>query len=321
MSENHQSKPAWYRDFKQSPFERNQWTVERSEQALKNLNRNNRNPIKSRRLVSQLASLILLTSLIIVAIAWIWPGMFDTDSSKTAHNSSPVDSTQLELFPGGDLVAGKPAGARWIINKSIAELEGRKVTITATQLPTGLVIEELPEITVGGSQFNPTRAYSIGDDISKTQIVTDMALPIGGKWRFQMLIDGSVNGEADLDVPEGDWDLSPTFKSGTFEMTGIKEKLGFIYPGFIEGKGNKYMWHFWGTDEELKGDFQVYGLKESSSELISVFSGTLRPSPHNGADASLPSSMTLPTAGKWKLIVTINGRWFENVTVQVENAS
>jgi hypothetical protein len=228
---------------------------------------------------------------------------------------------QWEVFPGGDQVAGEPAGARWMINKPLAELIDHKIRIIGTHQQTGMKIEELPEITINETNVHEYDNTSSVGAVTKTGIASGMAIPLGGKWRFEMLIDGLSNGSVELDVPDGDWELSPSFVSGSYKMTGTKEKLGFINAGFIEGKVNKYMWHFWGTNEELNGDLKVYAVQESTNQLFTVFEGQLHPGKQNGADASRPSNMTLPTAGKWKLIVTINGRWFGNVIVQVDKAS
>ncbi|RXZ77795.1 hypothetical protein EBB07_27375 [Paenibacillaceae bacterium] len=45
---------------------------------------------------------------------------------------------------------------------------------------------------------------------------------------------------------------SSTFESGAYTLHGIEGKMGLLAPGgFIAGKANKYMWHFWGTKKEL----------------------------------------------------------------------
>ncbi|WP_256757930.1 DUF4871 domain-containing protein [Cohnella sp. WQ 127256] len=322
------SKPSWYDELSQTPFDRPQWSIEKTNKVLNTFSQSVRIRQRSRRTSYRISTAVLLTTLIVVTIMYDRSGIGNERSivqhenpSKTAHNEYRSNGVvQWEVFPGGDQVAGKRAGARWMISKPIAELLDRKVRIVGIHEQTGLTIEELPEITINetnAQEYGMLRSTS-GATFTQTQIVSDMAIPLAGKWTFQMFIDGSNNGEIVLDVPDGDWQLSPSFKSEMSQLTGIEEKLGFIGMGFIEAKRNKYLWHFWGTSEEVKGNLVIYAAKQSTDEFLRVFDGYLSPGKVNGADASIPSSMMLPTAGVWKLIVTINGRWFENVIVQVD---
>ena len=100
------------------------------------------------------------------------------------------------------------------------------------------------------------------------------------------------------------------------EMTGIEGRLGFIDPGFIAGQPNKYMWHFWGRDEELKGDLHITAVKETRPrslmylKLVSVLILITVP-----MRRYQPPCRASP--GLWRIMVSINGQLF-GVVVEVD---
>ncbi|WP_233569503.1 DUF4871 domain-containing protein [Planomicrobium sp. Y74] len=123
---------------------------------------------------------------------------------------------------------------------------------------------------------------------------------------------------------ESKWQESPLFESGSYTMIGEEEKAGFIYDGgevvrFYENKSQKYMWHFWGSQTELTGPFKVVGTHENSSEQIVVVpeGEVLIPSPNNGADHHIPTLISLPETGMWKLEAVINDKVMGTVYVEV----
>ncbi|MGN7479866.1 hypothetical protein ACTHOQ_18775 [Solibacillus silvestris] len=120
------------------------------------------------------------------------------------------------------------------------------------------------------------------------------------------------------------WNESPLFKSGNYTMIGEEGRLGFIYDDsevvrFYPDKVQKYMWHFWGNEDELIGDFKVLGTHENSDEEVTVVStiGNSFPSPNNGADQHSPTNMMLPKSGMWKLDAYIGDEIFGSVYVKV----
>jgi hypothetical protein len=121
---------------------------------------------------------------------------------------------------------------------------------------------------------------------------------------------------------------SPTFMSGDRKMVGVQGNIGILGPDFIADKVNKYMWHFWGTNEELsQKPFRV--------EAIELQTGKKHPAfvidaggqvwerdglggPNNGADAHLPSSMVLPSSGLWQLNAYLGGKLKGSIIVDVK---
>ncbi|WP_224076283.1 DUF4871 domain-containing protein [Planococcus chinensis] len=119
------------------------------------------------------------------------------------------------------------------------------------------------------------------------------------------------------------WQESPLFESGPYTMIGVEGRTGFIYDGseasrFYENKTQKYMWHFWGSQAELTGTFKVVGVHENSiEEIVVVPEMDSRPSPNNGADHHIPTSMELPEKGMWKLTAVFNDKAIGTLYVEV----
>ena len=108
------------------------------------------------------------------------------------------------------------------------------------------------------------------------------------------------------------------FEAGSYTMLGIENQVGFIYAPFRAGENQKYMWHFWGEEGELQGEFEVKGTHVDSGETVDVFQAQNLAGPINGADASIPSMMSLPESGEWQLDTTIGGEHFGTITVDVK---
>lgn len=109
---------------------------------------------------------------------------------------------------------------------------------------------------------------------------------------------------------ESKWNESPLFETNGYTLIGEEGRAGFIYgeeARFSVNSPQKYMWHFWGSDVELTGNFKVLGKHENSSEEITVVpeEKTL-PNPNNGADHHIPTIMELPEKGMWQLKAMIN---------------
>ena len=100
-----------------------------------------------------------------------------------------------------------------------------------------------------------------------------------------------------------DWQESSMFKVNDYQMIGEEGRLGFIYDNteitrFYPNKEQKYMWHFWGNDEELTGELKVTATHKESGEQITVLQNHTLAGPNNGANQHVPVSythLTLPT--------------------------
>jgi hypothetical protein len=133
---------------------------------------------------------------------------------------------------------------------------------------------------------------------------------------------------ADYDS-DGDWSLTGTFDIAVTEadgrqtfrtLRGVQGLFGFIDMPFVAGQGQKYMWHFWGAPEAFVGKPLKVTAANPDGKTIDLFSGILAGA-NNGAVAHLPSSMTLPSPGLWRLEVRVDDRVIGHIVVQVASAS
>ncbi|MDR7074356.1 DUF4871 domain-containing protein [Fictibacillus barbaricus] len=117
------------------------------------------------------------------------------------------------------------------------------------------------------------------------------------------------------------WQESPLFKADKSTMIGEKGKIGFLYDDseavrFYPRKENKYMWHLWGSKDLPGKTFKVKATSQETGQEITVVESILFGA-HNGADAHLPSIMSLPRSGMWKLDGYVDNKRFSTIVVQV----
>ncbi|MEH6852976.1 hypothetical protein [Bacillus pseudomycoides] len=130
------------------------------------------------------------------------------------------------------------------------------------------------------------------------------------------------------DFEKIDWDRK-VFDTGTRnEMVGNKNKIGFIGPdlnsnGEPDFKANeiqKWLWHFWGVD---KGELTIVGYNADTLKITPILGdGWSRKNgigggKISGADSSMPSHITFPEAGKWALLVYIDGKLFDTLVLDI----
>lgn len=314
--------PHWTQQLKSSPFNEPPFTKEMMNTVLERSTNNRKHSGKRFNILSRAAAAGLCTIAIVGMIWIIVPPLIKSISTSIVGPAAPTVDwtphsqyitaegvTKLHVFPGGDYTAGSPAGSWWNLYVPVETLEGQNIRITAIHKKTGLQIEELPptKITSGMAYDNFTRVSST------------FSLPLSGLWNFDVYIGEEKFGDVVFNVPDSSWEPSPEFTSGKYKkITGVENRIGFINPVFEAGQPNKYMWLFWGRDEELRGELKITAVKQNSYEIIDVFEGKLSPGKLNGADAALPSSMSLPSPGLWRLMANIDGQLFGSVIVEVK---
>jgi hypothetical protein len=126
---------------------------------------------------------------------------------------------------------------------------------------------------------------------------------------------------------------SPSFMSGDLKMVGIEGNLAILDPYIIAGQTPKVMWHFWGTKEELgQKPFRVEAINLKTKKKVKalvlipdnntkemVWEYDVSPGgPNNGADANIPSNISLPTSGLWKLDAYLGGKLKGSIIVDVK---
>ncbi|WP_052427548.1 hypothetical protein [Neobacillus niacini] len=125
------------------------------------------------------------------------------------------------------------------------------------------------------------------------------------------------------DFEKVDWDRMATeFDTGERnDMFGNKNKIGIIGPELKPKEIDKWLWHFWGIN---KGEFTVVGYNNNTSKISPILSdgvwsrNGIGGGKVNGADASIPSNVVLPEAGKWALLVYIDGKLFDTLVMDIK---
>lgn len=131
------------------------------------------------------------------------------------------------------------------------------------------------------------------------------------------------------DFEKVDWDkTAAVVDTGTRDdVVGNKNKLGIIGPelnsdGEPDIKINqiyKWLWLFWGIE---KGELTVVGYNQDTSKITPVLSegwskNGIGGGKFEGADASLPSNVVFREAGKWALLVYIDGKFFDILVFKI----
>ncbi|WP_051251517.1 DUF4871 domain-containing protein [Paenibacillus harenae] len=300
-------KPQWAERLKEMPFDQPHFTEALRSQIRHKTGRTNKRGLKLR-----LASILLAAA----ALSSILLYLFSMDGKivppePVKERNAYFDNGELlfQVFPEPELRAGSPAGYMFHFTEPFTAFQGKELSIRAIHIKTGQQVTGVPPVRI----TEPSSGYD-----SLGRFTARIALPLGGMWMYEVELDGETYGDVILSVGEPSWELSPLFKSGSYSLRGIEQRVGFIDPGFIAGKGNKYMWHFWEADQKLDGKLTVMAVKKGNNQMIGVFDGFSLGGALNGADRSVPSSMSLPEAGVWRLLPFVGGKLVDSIVVEVK---
>jgi hypothetical protein len=130
------------------------------------------------------------------------------------------------------------------------------------------------------------------------------------------------------EIPNDSWDLSPTFehfvkvedaKELSYTIIGYEDTLGITgaIPIFAE-KAHKIFWFYFGEETIYDKPVEVKAIKEGTEELVDLHSGTF----YKGAEVSvdsvnMPSTLQFPSEGLWKILVYIDGEFYESILIEV----
>lgn len=143
--------------------------------------------------------------------------------------------------------------------------------------------------------------------------------------------DTNVMVKESPNVLDESWQVSSMFKNDDYMLIGEQGKIGFIYDDkevvrFYPGKKQKYMWHFWAeTPQETQKLFgkkvKIIGISKQTGEKVNVFeSGIGIPNTaikDNDKVGRMPSMMSLPSKGLWRLEAYVDEKLFGSVVVEV----
>ncbi|HEU4964868.1 MAG TPA: DUF4871 domain-containing protein [Bacilli bacterium] len=118
------------------------------------------------------------------------------------------------------------------------------------------------------------------------------------------------------------WEVSPLFDLESpdlqaYQVRGLANKVAIRGDDTLSaGQHEKYLWFFWG-DDVLDREMKVMAVRQGTTDPIELIPPTRLTSPLYGADATLPSTLTLPSAGLWRLDAYLGDELFGSIVVSV----
>jgi hypothetical protein len=240
--------------------------------------------------------------------------------------------TLFQVFTDPALIAGKSFGYMIHFTAPFETFSGKKIAIDAYNQEAGEQVTALSPQTI----TEPSAGYP-----GLQRFTTRFSLPLSGIWRFEVKLNNQFYGDFVLNIADpSSWTASPTFdlpytgddgKEYKRVFVGEKGKVGMLIGPYVNEKGellnqqpivarkmNKYMWHLWGSMQEVSGNFSVMAIKEGSRREIGLFNGYYVGGPDNGDVAQVPSSLELPDSGIWRLNAYIDHKLFGSIYVKVD---
>jgi len=121
-------------------------------------------------------------------------------------------------------------------------------------------------------------------------------------------------------IKEEKWEEnSPTFTNENGEMFGKKGSIGIIGSKTVTKNGQKWMWHFWGTEDISYKEWEVKAFKQGEEEAVNPLTSKDEQLTPRGDEISghARSSVLFPSSGLWKLKVYIDGEYFDEIIVDI----
>ncbi|RIW35706.1 hypothetical protein D3H55_07445 [Bacillus salacetis] len=240
------------------------------------------------------------------------------------------DGTIFSVFPEPNLTAGKSAGYIFSFAEPFPAYEGKTLSINAVNKETGEQINVVPQEKI----IEPSPGYS-----SLQRFATSFEIPYAGVWKYEVILDGDYYGDVVLSVAEEQGIILPedipgfvkkedfqdidwTRKAVELEgnMLGNENKSGVIGADMPSLTPQKWMWHLWGNESS---EFTVAGFHRKTQEVHPVLDngwawtmklgGAL-----NGADAHIPTAVTITKAGEWAILIYDGEELFDVLVFDIE---
>jgi hypothetical protein len=122
------------------------------------------------------------------------------------------------------------------------------------------------------------------------------------------------------DLEKVDWDK----KAVTFDdkIIGNVNKSGVIGADMQSININqKWMWHLWGIENPGATKLTVVGLHRETGTVHRIITTGWTKNllgENNGADAHTPSSVNIPKAGEWAILLYTDGKLFDELVYEIK---
>ncbi|UJF35285.1 DUF4871 domain-containing protein [Paenibacillus hexagrammi] len=118
-------------------------------------------------------------------------------------------------------------------------------------------------------------------------------------------------------VHEQEWKTSPIFSVGERTMVGQPAKIGILDTAFIAGKQKGVHWFLWGDQKKLvKGTFKLTASTQGARPLTIVENYAIAYG-SEGVDAQVPTLMSIPSPGLWKLVAYVDDEIYGSIVIRV----
>ncbi|MGO4543022.1 DUF4871 domain-containing protein [Paenibacillus sp. 2TAB19] len=313
-----EEKPAWVKSMAEPPFASRQFTADLKNKVLQRAGESQRNHFS---IISAVCVPLVIASLVIgwsqfkdeVLPSRIKPHV-EISGNPTARTAYYDQGRRLfTVNPEPYAKAGTTAGYIFHFDEPLETYLEKTLTLQAVHLQSGAKETLSSEVIA-----KPSPGFS-----GLERYTARFVLPLEGMWELNVLLDDKPYGNVELFMLKPAWDITPKFQSGAYMIRGAEKKVGFIDAGFIAGKTQKYMWHFWGKDDLLNGPFEVKAVKQGTDKMIVVYSSNKLSSANalagelNGADRHVVTSMELPETGRWRLLPYVKGQLLDTIVVEV----
>jgi hypothetical protein len=119
---------------------------------------------------------------------------------------------------------------------------------------------------------------------------------------------------------EEKWEVSPTFSTDYGEMFGKEGKIGIIGGEVKAGKGQKWMWFFWGPEDISYKEWEVKAIHQTTNKEINpiLFKDEKLTPRGKEIKGHARSQVSFPSPGLWKIKVFIDNEFFDEFVVEVK---
>jgi len=104
------------------------------------------------------------------------------------------------------------------------------------------------------------------------------------------------------------------------KIIGNENKSGVIVDDMSSSESHKWMWHLWGIENPTATTLTVVGLHKETGTVHQIITTgwTIHlAGENNGADAHTLSSVNIPMAGEWAMLLYTDEKLFEDLVYEI----
>ncbi|WP_040203382.1 helix-turn-helix domain-containing protein [Neobacillus jeddahensis] len=250
---------------------------------------------------------------------------------KSRNDYSRNGKVLFSVSPDPYLSAGKPFGYVFSFKEAFDTYNGKELEIYAIHKETGERINVLPSKKI----TEPSSGYS-----SLGRFTTRLIIPEGGLWKYEVFFDKKFYGDVVLPVGEGTLlpiNIPKFVQANDFEkidwnrkavdlgnnILGNEHKSGVIGADMPSININqKWMWHLWWIKKPKETKLTVVGFHRETGTVHQILTTGWSldlGGENNGADAHAPSSVNIPMAGEWAILLYVDGKLFDVLVYNINS--